>query len=304
MCDVAIVGAGPAGLTAGIYAARAGLSVTLFEGLLVGGQLTSIDQLENYPGFSQGISGFDIALEMRSQAERFGATIVSDTINSIQKTDSGFVLTGSSQTYQAKSVIVATGAKPRRFVHKDLSSLEGRGVSYCATCDGNFFKGSDVCIVGGGDTACADAIYLSRICETVHLVHRRDQLRAHHWYAQKVESLSNVNIHWNSVLDDVETHEGSLSGIVIEDVITHETKSISCRGLFIAIGTDPDTAWISSLVACDESGYIIADEGGKTNVDGLFVAGDVRSTPLRQVVTATADGALAAEACVKYLASC
>lgn len=303
MNDVAIIGAGPAGLTAAIYAARAGLSTAVYEGLLVGGQLTSIDQLENYPGFAQGISGFDIALEMREQAERFGATFVSDIITALEKTDEGFVLIGSSQTYEAKSVIVATGAKPRRFTHKDLSSLEGRGVSYCATCDGNFFRGRDVCIVGGGDTACADAIYLSHICTTVHLVHRRDQLRAHHWYAQKVESLPNVVIHWNSVLDDVVTADGSLAGVVIEGVNTHDKTTLDCAGLFVAIGTNPDTAWLSSLVDCDENGYIIASEGGKTNVEGLFVAGDVRSTPLRQVVTATSDGALAAEACVKYLAS-
>ena len=303
MVDVAIVGSGPAGLTAGIYAARAGLSVSIYEGLLVGGQLTSIDQLENYPGFAQGVNGFDIALEMRSQAERFGAAIVSDMITSIEKTDSDFVLGGSSQSYQAKTVIIATGAKPRRFSHLDLGDLEGRGVSYCATCDGNFFRGSDVCIVGGGDTACADAIYLSRICTTVHLVHRRDKLRAHHWYAQKVASLPNVEIHWNSILRDVKKEDGSLSGVVIEDVTNHLSNEIACRGLFVAIGTNPDTEWLSSLVDCDDAGYIIADEGGKTNVEGLFVAGDVRSTPLRQVVTATADGALAAEACVKYLAS-
>lgn len=303
MIDVAIIGAGPAGLSAAIYAARAGLDTVVFEELTVGGQLTSIDTLENYPGFSEGVNGFDIAFSMSEQARRFGARVLSEKVLSIVSGDEGFTLSTSASAHEARSVIVATGAKPRKLPNVDTQSLEGRGVSYCATCDGNFFAGRDVVVVGGGDTACADCLYLSRICSQVHLVHRRDTLRAHYWYAQKVASLPNVTIHWNSVPVALTDEGGRLASVSVEDVFTHEREDISCAGLFVAIGSTPDTDWLSGIVERDERGYVVASDDTETSTPGIFVAGDVRTTLLRQVVTATSDGAIAAEAAAKFLAS-
>lgn len=308
MIDVAIVGAGPAGLAAGVYATRAGFSTTLFEGMVVGGQLTSIDKLENYPGFPEGVGGFEIAFAMREQAERFGSTFVSERVEAISETSEEgamplFTLRTASGEYQARAVILAMGAKPRQLPVPGLEELTGRGVSYCATCDGNFFRGKEVIVVGGGDTACADAIYLSRICPKVHLAHRRDELRASPWYAQRLESLDNVEMHWNTVLTGVEQADGVLASVALEDVVTKETQQLEVSGAFIAVGTSPDTAWLEGVVDLNESGYVITHGEGETSRPGIFAAGDTRTTPLRQVVTAVSDGALAAEAAAKYLAS-
>lgn len=308
MIDVAIVGAGPAGLAAGIYAARAGLSTTLFEELMVGGQLTSIDHLENYPGFAQGINGFEVALSMREQAERFGAKVISERVDRLQPTvDEGgapiFNLVTSSGEYEAKSVILAMGAKPRQLPIEGIGDLVGRGVSYCATCDGNFFRDKIAVIVGGGDTACADAVYLSRIAKEVHLVHRRDVLRASAWYARQLDGIKNVTIHWNSKVVDVHEREGKLGSVTLENVIDGTTSELDTDALFVAVGTQPDTSWLSDVVELDPAGYVVTYEEGATSTGGIFAAGDTRTTPLRQVVTAVSDGALAAGAAAKYLAS-
>ena len=200
--DVLIVGAGPAGLSAGIYAARAGLSTVILEEAAAGGQLASIDNLENYPGFAEGINGFEAAFSLKSQAERFGAQIVNDKAVSIEDASTGsgkvrFAVLGQQGSYSAKSVIVATGAKPTPLPVPGAEALVGKGISYCATCDGNFFRGKDVVVVGGGDSAVADAVYLSRIAATVHLVHRRDELRASPWNVRRLEGLSNLVFHWS-----------------------------------------------------------------------------------------------------------
>lgn len=308
MIDVAIVGAGPAGLAAGIYAARAGLSTTLFEALMVGGQLTSIDHLENYPGFAQGVNGFEIAFAMREQVERFGAEIRSEQVEKLQPTvdDQGnpiFMLETNSGTYQAKTVILAMGAKPRQLPIEGIESLVGRGVSYCATCDGSFFKDKTTVIVGGGDTACADAVYLSRIAKEVHLVHRRNELRASAWYAGQLDALDNVTIHWDSVVAGFEEAEGKLASVTLENVKDKSQEVVPTDALFIAVGTQPDTAWLSGVVELDPSGYVVTTGEGQTITPGIFAAGDTRTTPLRQVVTAVSDGALAAEAAAKYIAS-
>lgn len=308
MIEVAIVGAGPAGLAAGVYAARAGLSVTLFEALMVGGQLTSIDHLENYPGFAQGVNGFEIAFAMREQVERFGATIASERVEGIGKTtnETGrqtFTLKTQTGSYEAKTIILAMGAKPRQLPVDGIEELVGRGVSYCATCDGNFFRDKEVVVVGGGDTACADVVYLSRIVKHVHLVHRRDELRASTWYAKQLEGLDNFTMHWNSVVSGVESEEGRLSAVLLENVQDHSTQQLSADGLFVAVGTEPDTSWLKNVVDLDNSGYVISYVEGETSTPGIFAAGDTRTTPLRQVVTAVSDGALAAEAAAKYLAS-
>ena len=308
MIDVAIVGAGPAGLAAGVYAARAGLSTTLFEALMVGGQLTSIDHLENYPGFAQGVNGFEIAFAMREQAERFGAVIVSEQVEALQPTvDEGnnpiFVLKTPAGEYQAKAVILAMGAKPRQLPIAGIEELVGRGVSYCATCDGSFFRDKTAVIVGGGDTACADAVYLSRIVKEVHLVHRRDELRASAWYAHQLDALENVTIHWNSRVVEVEERDGKLGAVTLENVLDNSKEQLATDALFIAVGTQPDTAWLSDVVELDPSGYVVTYKEGATSTVGIFAAGDTRTTPLRQVVTAVSDGALAAEAAAKYIAS-
>ncbi len=315
MIDIAIVGAGPAGLAAGIYAARAGYSTVLFEGMVVGGQLNSIDKLENYPGFADGVGGFDIAFAMRNQAERFGATIVSERIEHLEvveasaETPRHFKLTSSmDKETEARSVVLAMGAQPTPLPIEGIDQLVGRGVSYCATCDGNFFRDKVTMVVGGGDTACADAMYLSRICPLVHVVHRRDTLRANAWYAHQLEALDNVVMHWNSVVEKVETEAGVVDGALLKNVKTGEMEDVSTSAVFVAIGTTPDTAWLKNAqgakINLDAAGYAVADETGQTPCPGVFVAGDARTTPLRQVVTAVSDGALAAEQAAKYLATC
>lgn len=307
--DIVIVGAGPAGLAAGIYAARAGLSAVILEELGAGGQLLSIDNLENYPGFAEGINGFEVAYSLQAQAERFGAVIESDkavgiSVNKGNSGDSRFVVQGIQDSYSARSVIIATGAKPVPLPVDGADALVGKGVSYCATCDGNFFRNKDVIVVGGGDSAVADVVYLSRVARSVHLVHRREALRASPWYARQLEGIGNLVTHWNCVVSDVLQEEGRVSGVQLNNVLTGETSTIRAQGVFVAIGTRPDTKWLSGIVELDESGYIVAEEGGTTSVPGLFAAGDVRTTPLRQVVTAVSDGALAAEAAASFLASC
>ena len=218
--------------------------------------------------------------------------------------DARFVVQGTQGSYPARSVIIATGAKPVPLPVDGAASLVGKGISYCATCDGNFFRNKDVVVVGGGDSAVADVVYLCRIAQTVHLVHRREELKASPWYAKQLKGIENLVVHWNCIVSDVLQEEGRVSGARLKNVLTGETSTIRAQGIFVAIGTRPDAAWLDGIVELDESGYIIADEGGATSVPGLFAAGDVRTTPLRQVVTAVSDGALAAEAAASFLSSC
>ncbi len=315
MNDVAIIGSGPAGLSAAIYAARSGLSTVVFEELSVGGKLTSIFSLENYPGFPQGINGFDFALALKEQAEKFGAHICYEKVeafepvppcnNALPENTSGYLLKTANNTYHARSVFIATGAQPVKLDNVDVSSLEGAGVSYCATCDGNFFAGKEVAVVGGGDTACADALYLSRIASKVHLIHRRSELRANPWYQERVLNGENIVIHWDCVVAEVEEEQGRLSGVVLKatNTHTHQKSTLACSGLFVAIGARPSTEWLRGIVQRDEQGYLITNEECQTSLPGVFAIGDVRQTPLRQVLTAAADGAIAAQAAAKFLAS-
>ena len=313
MSDVAIIGSGPAGLSAAIYTARAGLSTIIFEELGVGGQLTSISSLENYPGFPQGINGFDFAFSLKEQAEKFGAQIIYEKVEALKPASSrderaenaslGYVLTTPKSTYSARSVFIATGAHPTKLPGVDVSSLEGKGVSYCATCDGNFFAGREVVVVGGGDTACADALYLSRIASKVHLVHRRSSLRANYWYQERVLNDEAIAVHWDSMVVGVRENEGRLSGVILNNVATQEQSLLECSGLFVAIGTQPSTEWLDGVVKRDERGYLATNEECETSLQGVYAIGDVRQTPLRQVLTAAADGAIAAEAAAKFLSS-
>lgn len=300
--DVAVIGSGPAGMTTALYAARAGLDVAVFERITPGGQLGQTEHIENYPGFPDGINGFDLAFSMKQQADRFGAQNIGEEVLSVDFEASPKVLNTGFGTYRAKSVIVATGAKPRKLGLDLEEELQGRGISYCATCDGNFFKDRDVVIVGGGNTAVADAIYMARIARKVYLVHRRDTLRATAIYHKMLEDIDAVEFVWNSGVKELLAKDGMLGGVLVEHYDTGEVEEINCSGLFVAVGTEPNTEFLGGALALD-GGYIVADESGHTSVDGVFAAGDVRTKALRQVTTAVSDGANTAEGAAEYLAS-
>ena len=238
--DIAVIGAGPAGLTAGLYAARAGMDVAVFERTAPGGQLAQTDQLENYPGFPEGTEGFALAYSMKQQADRFGVKNFSEDVTAVDFAADPKILTTPFGEHRARAVIVATGARPRKLGIPEEEALAGRGVSYCATCDGNFFRGKTVAVVGGGNTAAADALYLARICEKVYLIHRRDQLRATAVYHQRLADLPNVEFVWNSTVTSLSANEmGALAAATVRDKVTGEERVLEVSGLFVAVGTLP-----------------------------------------------------------------
>ena len=296
--DVAIIGAGPAGLTAALYAARAGLSCMLFERMVAGGQLGQTEHVENYPGFPEGVNGFELAFAMKQQAERFGARFVGEEVVSVDFSKPVKVLATAFGSYQARTVIVAAGARARKLDVPLEDALAGRGVSYCATCDGNFFRGKTVAV--------ADAIYLSRICEKVLLVHRRDTLRATKVYHERLQELPNVEFYWNSQVKGLVAENGKLAGLRIEQTSEDGAPhmlTVSAAGLFVAVGTQPNSEFLRDALELNEKGYVVAGETGATSVPGVFAAGDVREKSLRQVVTAAGDGAVCAEQVSAYLAA-
>lgn len=307
--DVAVVGSGPAGMTAALYAARAGLSVAVFERMGPGGQMTQTERLDNYPGFAEGVDAFELSFAMASQAERFGAERVSDEVVDLNVDAVKKLLTCASGTqYSARAVIVATGAEPRELGVSGEAELRGRGVSYCATCDGGFFRGKVAVVVGGGNTAVGDALYLSRICEKVYVVHRRDSFRADALYLNALSELPNVELVLNSTVEAIRsTTDGEVpmphvESILVRDRNTGDERVVNTDAVFIAVGTTPRSNVLKAAgVALNEAGYAIAGESGATNVPGVFVAGDVREKPLRQVITAASDGANAATAAFEYL---
>lgn len=307
--DVAVVGSGPAGMTAALYAARAGLSVAVFERMGPGGQMTQTERLDNYPGFAEGVDAFVLSFAMASQAERFGAERVSDEVVDLDVDAVKKLLTcASGAQYSARAVIVATGAEPRELGVSGEAELRGRGVSYCATCDGGFFRGKVAVVVGGGNTAVGDALYLSRICEKVYVVHRRDSFRADALYLNALSELPNVELVLNSTVEAIRsTSEGEVpmphvESILVRDRNTGDERVVNTDAVFIAVGTTPRSNVLKAAgVALNEAGYAIAGESGATNVPGVFVAGDVREKPLRQVITAASDGANAATAAFEYL---
>lgn len=307
--DVAVVGSGPAGMTAALYAARAGLSVAVFERMGPGGQMTQTERLDNYPGFAEGVDAFELSFAMASQAERFGAERVSDEVVDLNVDAVKKLLTcASGVQYSARAVIVATGAEPRELGVSGEAELRGRGVSYCATCDGGFFRGKVAVVVGGGNTAVGDALYLSRICEKVYVVHRRDSFRADALYLNALSELPNVELVLNSTVEAIRsTTDGEVpmphvESILVRDRNTGDERIVNTDAVFIAVGTTPRSNVLKAAgVALNEAGYVIAGESGATNVPGVFVAGDVREKPLRQVITAASDGANAATAAFEYL---
>ncbi|WP_206214855.1 MULTISPECIES: thioredoxin-disulfide reductase [unclassified Adlercreutzia] len=299
--DLAVIGAGPAGMTSALYAARAGLSCAVFERLSPGGQLAQTEHLENYPGYTQSTSGFDLAMQMYEQAASFGAHFISEEVVSVDFTGAPKLIDTAFGAYAARAVIVATGARPAKLGLAREDELAGHGVSYCATCDGNFFRGRDVVVVGGGNTAAADAIYLSRICGKVYVVHRRDRLRATAIYHQRLADLENVEFVWNAEVSEIVAPAGKVEGVRVRDKVTGEVRDIECAALFVAVGTRPNTEFLAGALQLDETGYVRADELGATATPGVYAAGDVRTKALRQVVTAVSDGANCAEAAAEFL---
>lgn len=295
--DIIIIGAGAAGLTAAIYAGRAKKSVLVIESTTYGGQIINTAKIENYPA-APHISGPDFATNLYGQAESFGAEFVFEKVTKIKDGSPKTVITEDGE-YQGKAVIIATGSAERRLGLPDEEKLTGRGISYCATCDGNFFKDKNVAVNGGGNTAFWDALYLSGLCKSVTLIHRRDKFRADAHLVEKAKETPNIKFITSSTITALNSQNNKLSSINIE---TKGKKSeLKIDGLFVAIGRIPATDFVKDLITLDEAGYIKSDENCHTNVDGIFVAGDNRNKPIHQLVTSTADGAVAANAAIDYL---
>ena len=290
--DMIVIGGGPGGYTAALYAARAGLDVLVLEKLSAGGQMALTSQIDNYPGFPDGIDGFQLADNMQQQAERFGAKTELAEVLSVELAGDPKRIHTTEGDYSARAVVIATGADARKLGLPKEWDLTGKGVNYCAHCDGHFYKGKTVAVVGGGNTAVADALYLSRLAEKVILIHRRDTLRATKVYHNALQEAGNVEFIWNSTVSRL-LHDDRLTGVELTNVQTGEKQEIACDGLFVSIGRKPNTELFPQL-AVDEGGYIIADETTKTSIPGVFAVGDVRTKELRQIVTAVSDGATAA----------
>lgn len=299
MYDILIFGAGTAGLTAAIYGVRAGRSVAVLEESVYGGQIVNTLEIENYPGI-QKISGVDYATGLFEQATALGAQVFFDAPVSVEKTDKFIVTTKRGKTLEAKSLILAVGAKNRPLGVEGEDKLTGRGISYCATCDGAFFRGKEVAVVGGGNTAIDDALFLTDYCSKVYLIHRRQGFRAEEAKLALLKEKNNLEFLLDSVVEAVEGTD-ALSGAVVKNKVTGEATKISINGLFVAVGQVPATAIAKDLVALDDYGYIVAGEDCKTSAAGIFAAGDCRTKQIRQLVTAAADGAVAALAACEYI---
>lgn len=298
--DTVIIGGGPAGYTAALYAARAGLDTVVLEKMSPGGQMALTDTIDNYPGFEKGVDGFTLGMKMQQSAGRFGAkTEYAEVLSAELTQDVKTVITGSGE-FKAKTVIIASGANPRELGLPNEKQLVGKGVHYCAHCDGRFYKGKTVVVVGGGNTAVSDALYLSRIAEKVILVHRRDTLRATKIYREPLLKTENVTFCRDSTVSEILADE-SVSAVKLKNVKTGEETVVPCDAVFVSIGRKPATGFLADKLTLDENGYIPADETTRTEIPGVFAAGDVRTKALRQVVTAVSDGANAAYFAEEYL---
>ena len=299
--DMLIIGGGPGGYTAALYAARAGLDVLVLEKLSAGGQMALTAQIDNYPGFEEGIDGFTLGEKMQAGAQRFGAQTRYAEVYSLDLSQPIKKAETSEGTFLGRTLVLATGASPRTLGVPEEEALLGRGVAYCAACDGMFYKGKTVVVVGGGNTAAADAMLLSRVAKKVILVHRRDTLRATKIYHAPLMKAENVEFVWNSTVSQL-LHNAKLTGIVVKNVVSGEESTIPCDGLFVSVGRSPATDLVKGQIALDAAGYIPADESTRTEIPGVFAVGDIRAKTLRQVVTAVADGAVAAHYAEEYLA--
>ena len=297
---VAIIGGGPAGLAAGIYAARGGAQVKLFEELFPGGQIVKTHRVENYPGFTGGPDGYALAAALEKHAAEFDLPVVYGSVTDLKLSPGEKTFACNGEAYAADAVILCMGAGPRKLGHPDEDRFVGAGVSYCATCDGAFYRNKDVCIVGGGDTAVSDALYLSGLCHRVYLIHRRSEFRAAGTLVDRVKAMENVELVLDSTVVGL-SGEDRLEAVTVENKFTHERRTLSVSGLFVAVGILPRTELIEGQAALDEGGFIVTDKDMQTSVPGVYAAGDVRNTPLRQVVTACADGAVAATKAVEYV---
>ena len=295
MDNIAIIGSGPAGYTAGIYAGRANLQPVLFEGLESGGQLMLTTDVENYPGFVDGIMGPELMQVFKGQAERFGTTIKTEIIDSIESTDRGFKLKSTKEEYEFKTVIIASGASARWLGVDGEKELQGYGVSACATCDGFFFKEKEVAVVGGGDSAMEEALFLTKFAKKVYVIHRRDQFRASQIMQDRVLNHEKIEVVWNSTVEKI-NGEGAVSSIFIKDAVDGSEKELSLDGVFVAIGHDPNVGFLDGFIELDEKGYIKTGftTETSTSVPGVFAAGDVADSIYRQAITAAGTGCQAA----------
>lgn len=298
--DIIILGGGPAGYTAALYAARAGFDVLVVERLSIGGQMALTDIIDNYPGFDEGVDGITLGMKMQSGAHRFGAKTEYAEVTAAELSGEIKKLSTTSGELLARVVIVATGANPRVLGIEGEETLVGRGLHYCAHCDGRFYRGKTVAVVGGGNSAVSDALYLSNLAKKVYLIHRRDSLRATKIYHEPLKRAENVEFIWNSAVVGYKA-EGRLSGVKLKDLTNNTESDLAVDGLFVSIGRKPATELFEGVLELDANGYVSADETTRTSIEGVFVAGDVRAKSLRQVVTAVSDGATAAHFAEEYL---
>lgn len=299
--DMAIIGGGPGGYTAALYAARAGMSVVVLEKLSAGGQMAQTQQIDNYPGFPDGVDGFELAELMQNQAHRFGAETEYAEVYSLDLQAQPRLIKTSEGQFQARTVVIATGAGPRELGLPMEKALVGRGVAYCAACDGMFYRNKTVVVVGGGNSAAADALLLSRIAKKVILVHRRDTLRATKVYHAPLMNAENVEFLWNSAVTQLDA-DGRLQAVVVKNLVSGEESRVECDGIFISVGRNPASGLVKDQLELDAAGYILAGESTETSIPGVYAVGDVRTKQLRQIVTAVSDGAMAATMAEEYLA--
>lgn len=298
--DVLIIGGGPGGYTAALYCARAGLNTLVLEKFSAGGQMTQTMQIDNYPGFDEGVDGFTLGFKMQNGAERFGAKTKQTEVLSVDFSGKLKKIQTADGEFLAKSVIVATGAEHKHLGLEKEDELIGKGVGYCAACDGMFYREKTVAVIGGGNSAAADALLLSKICKKVYLIHRRDKLRAERFYHEPLKNAESIEFIWNSNVTEFLFDE-KIHGLKIKNAIDGAENIIDVDGVFISIGRSPQTSLFSGILNLDSQGYIIADENTKTNLPGVFAAGDVRTKPVRQIATAVSDGATAAHFAEEYL---
>lgn len=298
--EVIIIGAGPAGYTAGIYSARAGHDTLILSGILPGGQLVNTTEVENYPGFEKGIMGPDLMIEMRKQTERMGATIIDDEVSKVDFKNKPFKVSISSKTFEGKAVIIATGANPRKLGLEGEQTFAGKGVSYCATCDGPFFKNQELVVVGGGDSAMEESTFLTKFASRIHLVHRREGLRASKVMQDRAFNNSKINFHWNSEVEQI-SGNGKVQSVVLKNNKTNEKTTLQVGGVFVAIGHEPNSKIFKGQVELDNNGYVVLKNHTETSVKGVFAAGDVHDHTYRQAVTAAGFGCMAAIDVDKYL---
>ena len=298
--DVVIIGAGPSGYTAGIYCSRAGYDTLILSGILPGGQLVNTTEVENYPGFENGIMGPDLMIDMRKQSQRMGTTIIDDEVVNVDFRHKPFKVLTASEEYEGRAVIIATGANPRKMGLEGEQTFAGKGVSYCATCDGPFFRNMELVVVGGGDSAIEEATFLTKFATTVHLVHRREELRASKVMQERALNNEKIKFHWNSAVTDIKGDQ-KMQQAVLKNLKTNEESTIDVGGLFVAIGHEPNTKLFKNQIDLDDKGYVALKDKTHTNVEGVFAAGDVHDRNYRQAITAAAFGCMAAIDVDKYL---